>query len=308
MGTPSFSLPFVEAVLEKHDVLAVVTQPDKPRGRGLKLKPSPVKKFAEKRGIRVLTPQTLDLGFKLLLQELNPETIVVAAYGKILPPWLLKLPPKGCLNVHPSLLPKFRGAAPIQRAILEGEKETGVSIMKLVEEMDAGGVYASARVSIEEDDDYASLEKKLSEVGSKLLLQVLREIEEGRAEAVPQDPSQATFALKIKKEETYIDWRQEAQKIRNLIRALSPKPGARAFFKRKEIKILKATLEDVQEKPGEVVLAHPKHGLIVSAGKGGLKIEKLKPEGKRDMSGEEFVRGYHIKEGDFFQSQKSKYE
>lgn len=300
MGTPSFSLPFLEALLKEHELLAVITRPDKPRGRGLKLKPSPVKEFAEKRGLRVLTPQKLGEKFKKVLMELNPEAIVVAAYGKILPSWLLNLPPKGCLNVHPSLLPKFRGAAPIQRAILQGERETGVSILKLSEEMDAGDIYASVKVDIEEDDDYGSLEKKLAAAGSSLLLEVLRNVEEGKIKPLPQDHSKATYAPKIEKEETLIVWRKDAEKIRNLIRALSPKPAAKTFFKGKEIKILKAKLESVQGKPGEVILAHPKRGLIISAGKEGLKIEKLKPEGKGEMSGEEFVRGYRIREGDFF--------
>jgi methionyl-tRNA formyltransferase len=300
MGTPSFSLPFLEALLREHELLAVVTQPDKPKGRGLKLKPSPVKELAEKMNLKVLTPQKLDEEFKKVLMGLNPEVIVVAAYGKILPNWLLNLPPKDCLNVHPSLLPRFRGAAPIQRAIIQGERVTGVSIIKLSEEMDAGDIYASVEVVIEEDDDYASLEKKLAAAGSDLLLEVLRKLEKGEIEPVPQDHSKATYAPKIEKEEMVIVWKENAEKIRNLVRALSPKPCAKTFFKGKEIKILKTSLEDIQGEPGEVILAHPKRGLIISAGKGSLKIERLKPEGKGEMSGEEFVRGYRIKEGEFF--------
>ncbi len=300
MGTPFFSLPFLQALHREHELLTVVTQPDKPRGRGLKLKPSPVKELAEKMNLKVLTPQKLDEKLKQVLMGLNPEAIVVVAYGKILPNWLLNLPPKGCINVHPSLLPKFRGAAPIQRVIIQGERVTGVSIIKLSEEMDAGDIYASLEVAIEEDDDYGSLEKKLAAAGSNLLLEVLRKLEDGMIKPVPQDHSKATYAPKIEKEKTFIVWKENADKIRNLIRALSPKPGAKTFFKGKEVKILRASLEEIQGRPGEVIFAHPKRGLIVSTGKGSLKIERLKPEGKGEMSGEEFVRGYHIEEGEFF--------
>ncbi len=305
MGTPHFSIPFLEAVLREHEVLGVVTQPDKPRGRGLKVKPSPVKEFALARGLKVLTPAKLDDDFKRDIEILSPEVVVVAAYGRFLPDWLLEFPPKGCLNVHPSLLPKFRGPAPIQRAIMAGEKETGVSIIKLVPEMDAGDVYAVRKVPIDDTDNVGSLERKLATAGADLLLEVLRGIESGSIKPLSQDHSKATYAPKIQKEEMLIDWKKSAVEIRNLVRALSPSPGARSFYKGRVIKILEAEVADLNGTPGTVLLAHPKRGLIVAAGNESLKIETLKPEGKKEMKGEEFVRGYRVQEGDIFTSQKA---
>ncbi len=300
MGTPRFALPFLQALDNCHEVVGVVTQPDRPRGRGQKLAFSPVKAEALRRGLPVVTPQELDDDFEIWLDERDPKAIVVAAYGRILPTWLLDYPPLGCLNVHPSLLPKYRGAAPIRRALMAGEKVTGVSIIYLSEELDAGDVLAQKEVFIEDEDCHTALEEKLSKTGARLLLEVLARLEEGELKSKPQNGQQATLAPKIEKEEMKIDWSRSSQEVRNLVRAMAFEPGAFTFVHGKRLKVLKVKEVDLaaSAQPGEVVLAHPKKGFVVACGQGGLRLVTVKPEGSKEMRGEDFLLGHPVKVGE----------
>jgi methionyl-tRNA formyltransferase len=300
MGTPLFALPFLKALDNCHEVVGVVTQPDRPRGRGQKPSPSPVKIEALRRGLSVITPQELDDDFEVWLDEGEPEAIVVAAYGRILPAWLLDYPPLGCLNVHPSLLPKYRGAAPIRRALMDGEKVTGVSIIYLSEELDAGDILAQREVVIEDKDCHTSLEEKLSKIGTRLLLEVLAKLEKGELKPKPQDDQQATTAPKIEKEEMEIDWSKSSLEVRNLVRSLALYPGAFTFVQGKRLKVLEVEEVnlDVKGRPGEVVLAHPKEGFVVACGQGSLKLVTVKPEGGKSMQGKDFLLGHAVKEGE----------
>lgn len=300
IGTPRFALPFLQALDNFHKVVGVVTQPDRPRGRGQKPTPSPVKVEALQRGLSIVTPQKLDDEFEVWLDESEPEVIVVAAYGRILPAWVLNYPPFGCLNVHPSLLPKYRGAAPIRRALIKGEEVTGVSIIYLLEELDAGDILAQKEVVIEDEDCYTTLEEKLSKVGARLLLEVLAKLGKRDLSPKPQNSQQATTAPKIEKEETEINWLKSSREVRNLVRAMALKPGAFTFIQGKRLKVLEANEVDLNSsaQPGEVVLAHPKKGFVVACGQGGLKLVTVKPEGGRVMKGENFLLGHAVKEGE----------
>lgn len=300
IGTPRFALPFLQALDNFHKVVGVVTQPDRPRGRGQKPTPSPVKVEALQRGLSIVTPQKFDDEFEVWLDESEPEVIVVAAYGRILPAWVLNYPPLGCLNVHPSLLPKYRGAAPIRRALMKGEEVTGVSIIYLLEELDAGDILAQKEVVIEDEDCYTTLEEKLSKVGARLLLEVLAKLGKRDLSPKPQNSQQATTAPKIKKEETEINWLKSSREVRNLVRAMALKPGAFTFIQGERLKVLEANEVDLNSsaQPGEVVLAHPKKGFVVACGQGGLKLVTVKPEGGRVMKGENFLLGHAVKEGE----------
>ena len=301
MGTPDFAVPSLKRLVEEgYDVKLVITQPDRPAGRGKKLTPPPVKVVAQELGIPVYQPERLkdneELRRKLL--EVNPDLIVVAAYGKILPEWLLNLPRYGTLNVHASLLPKYRGASPIQWALLNGEEETGVTIMKVIPELDAGDIISQRRVRIEREDNAQTLHDRLAEVGAELLVETIPPYVSGELKPVPQNEEEATYCPQIKKEMGRIDWRRGAEEIFNQIRAFTPWPSAYTTFKGKQVKITKAVPVEGEGKPGEVIRADRE--LVVAAGRGALKVERIKPEGRKEISGEEFVRGYRVKEGDFF--------
>lgn len=301
MGTPDFAVPSLKKLVESgYDVKLVVTQPDKPAGRGKKVTPPPVKVVAEELGIPVYQPEKVKENdeLKKRLLEVEPDLIVVAAYGKILPEWLLNLPKYGTINVHASLLPKYRGASPIQWALLNGEEETGVTIMKVIPKLDAGDIISQKRVKIEKEDNAKTLHDKLAEVGAELLVKTLPLYVSGKLKPVPQNEEEATYCPQIKKEMGKIDWRESAEKIFNKIRAFTPWPSAYTTFKGKRVKILKGEPVEGSGEPGEVIEAGK--NLIVAAGKGALKIERLRPEGRKEISGEEFVRGYRVKKGDRF--------
>ena len=303
MGTPDFAVPSLKKLIEKgYDVKLVVTQPDKPAGRGKKVTPPPVKVVAEKAGIPVYQPEKVKENSKLKkkLLEIEPDLIVVAAYGKILPEWLLNLPKHGTINVHASLLPKYRGASPIQWALLNGEEETGVTIMKVIPELDAGDIISQKRVKIEKEDNAKTLHDKLSEVGAELLVETIPLYISGKLKPVPQREEEATYCPQIKKEMGKIEWSESAEKIFNKIRAFTPWPSAYTTFRGKRVKILKAEPVEGSGRPGEVIKAGRE--LTVATGKGALRIERLRPEGRKEISGEEFVRGYRVKEGDLFGS------
>ncbi|RJQ54153.1 MAG: methionyl-tRNA formyltransferase [Actinobacteria bacterium] len=291
-GTPEFAVPILEAVAAEHEIAAVLTQPDRPKGRALRLEPTPVKAAAARLGLPVLQPARLrDSDILQALDGLRARAIVVVAYGKILPPPVLELTPAGCVNVHPSLLPKYRGPAPIQRAIAAGETVTGVSIMKLDEGMDTGPVYKQAEVPIGPDETSGELAGRLNKVAAGLLLEVLREIEEGTAKPAPQ-PAEGTIAEKIEKEETEIDWSRTAKQIHDLVRALNPAPGAFTTFQRGRLKVWRTQMyaDGPTGTAGEIVSVEP--ALLVATGSGHLRLLELQPENKKRMPAADFVRGY----------------
>lgn len=310
MGTPEFALTPLQRLIESpHEVALVVTQPSKPKGRGLKVEDPPVKELADEQGLEVLQPRSLrkePIDDEIRRREI--DVIVVAAYGKILPPSLLKAPRLGCINIHASMLPEYRGAAPIQRAIMDGHTETGVTIMKMSEEMDAGPLMAQQMVEIHDDDDARSLAHILSAVGADLLLRVLDEVEkEGRVEGVPQDEQQATYAPRITAEEGRIDWNLSSVEIMCRLRGLTPWPGLYTNLGDKRLRILRAEpvgaeqarhdklSEDVP--PGAVSGIVKGFGFTVKTGDGHLLIDEVQQQGKREMNAEEFLRGARLQPG-----------
>lgn len=306
MGTPEFAVPCLKTLIESgENVAAVVTQPDKPKGRGKILTPAPVKELALKRNIQVLQPEKIkDDSFISAIRELRPDLIVVVAYGKILPKAVLDIPPLGCLNVHASILPKYRGAAPINWAIMNGEKETGVTTMLMDAGMDTGRMFLTQRIEIKDDDTADSLHDKLKEIGADLLIKTICGIESGTIRPIPQDDLQATYAPMLKKEDGRIDWTIGAEEIRNLIRGLNPWPGAYTRWEGRNIKIFKGERGDGQGAGGRVepgtIINVSADGICVATGKGTLLITELQMENKNRMSASEFIRGYKIVKGQIF--------
>lgn len=306
MGTPEFAASCLRALLEsRHRVVGVVTQVDRPRGRGKKLAFSPVKELALKQGLPVLQPSSLkDLEFLRTLREWGPEAIVVAAFGRLLPPVVLSLPPYGCINVHASLLPRYRGAAPIQRAIMNGEKDTGVTTMYMVEKLDAGDIILQEKVAIPPEMTAGELEQELACLGARLLVRTLDLIENGQAPRIPQNEELATYAPPLTPEEEKIDWTKEAVKIVNHIRGLSPVPGAYTLRGEERLKIYRARVwqgdkKIFEGKPGQVTAVFPQEGFLVQTGEGEVLILEVQPPGKRVMSAAEYLRGYRLKAGEY---------
>ena len=303
MGTPEIAAKCLEKLIhDKWDIAAVITREDKPRGRGKQMMPTATKTVAENYGIDVYTPSTLkDEAFSELLKEIAPDIIVVVAYGKILPKAVLDYPKFGCINLHVSLLPKYRGAAPMQRAIMEGERETGVTVMYMDEGLDTGDIIASLAFPITETDDFEAIHDRSAEIGSTLLSNTVTSLFEGTATRTKQDGSLATYAKKVEKEDCKIDFTLDANTVNCRIRGVTPIPGAFAYLNGKMLKICRASVvSDVKGAPGEVVsLDSSGTGKItVSCGAGGLEISAVIPEGKGKMSAGDFVRGRKIKVGD----------
>lgn len=298
MGTPEFAVPSLKALIESGEqVVSVVCQPDKPKGRGLEVKAPPTKVLAEKHGIPVLQPQKIKTEeFFDKLKELKPDLICVAAYGKILPKNILDLPPYGCINVHASLLPKYRGAAPINWAIIRGEKATGITTMNMDEGMDTGDILLKREMPIDDEDTGETLSRKLSEMGAEVLIETIRLLKEGRLNPIPQDHSQATYAPMLKKEDGKIDWKKSAEEIRNLIRGALPWPGAYTTLEGKLLKIYKAGITSGKGRPGEVIKSNSR-ALTVATGIGALDILEIQIEGGKRLKTEAFLRGRRIKEG-----------
>ncbi len=305
MGTPEISaICLSELIASDNEIVAVVTGKDKPRGRGNVMTPTAVKALALEHSLPVYTPDSLKgEDFAELLREISPELIAVVAYGKILPKSVLDFPKYGCVNVHVSLLPKYRGAAPMQRAIIDGEKETGVTIMYMAEGVDTGDIIATEAFPIGPEDDFEAIHDRSAEVGAKLLVKTIKDIAEGAATRTPQDDSKATHAAKIEKEDCKIDFTRSAKVLDCAIRGVTPIPGAFAYLKGKMLKIFKATPTDGKGNPGEVIAADSKGqgSFTVACGEGALIVKGVIPEGKGRMSAGDFVRGRKIEIGDILE-------
>lgn len=309
LGTPDISVPLLERLVQQHQVVGVVTQPDKPTGRGYKLKPSPVKKYALKQGLKIFQPAIINTAELIAeLGKLSPELGVVVAYGQILSPGLFNLPRLGCLNVHFSLLPKYRGPAPVQWALINGERETGITIFWITEKVDAGPILRQETIPIKLEDDYPSLSKRLAERGGELLIKSIELLISRQAPKISQDPGQASYARFLKKEDGKIDWQKNAGQVWNLIRGANPWPGTYVKIKSQKskienLKILKVKpVEDILGVPnaraGEIVEIRKGESFVVKCGQGYLNILEVQPEGKRPMSGYEYLIGHHLKAGD----------
>lgn len=302
MGTPDFALFSLRALVEAGEqVAAVVTQPDKPKGRGMTLTPPPVKVYAAAHGIPVYQPTTLrDGAFADTLREIDPALIVVVAYGKILPRDILEYPQYGCINIHGSLLPKYRGAAPMQRAIMAGETVTGVTSMFMAEGLDTGDMLLTEEVALAPNDDFAAVHDKLGEAGARVLLRTVEAAGRGALSPIPQNDADATYAAKIEKAECLLDFSSDAAQLHNKIRGLSPFPLAYTTLPSgKLLKILRAHPADADgSAPAGTVLAADKTGITVACGVGALVIEVATPEGKKPQSAADLVNGRQIAVGD----------
>jgi methionyl-tRNA formyltransferase len=300
-GTPHFAVPTLERVLSSsHFVAAVVTQPDRPRGRGHKTSPAPVKARAIDAGIPVLQPATLkDAGVVAEIAALHADIGVVAAYGKILPETILQTPPLGMVNVHASLLPRYRGAAPVHRAVIAGDSQTGVTIMRVVKALDAGAMLATVHRSIDPDETSEAVEHDLAQLGARLLVTTLDRLAHGPIHEEPQDDARATYASRLTKEDGVIDWSKSAVDVHNLIRGLYPWPHAYTFWGGRRLILLRSSPSSgtTHALPGVVITAHTEE-LRVAAGDGHLQILELQAEGKRPMTPREFLAGNHIEPGD----------
>lgn len=300
MGTPDFSVPTLEAMIEGgHEVAAVVCQPDKPKGRGGVMQPPAVKAFALKHGIMVHQPKRVRAEeFIEILKELNPDVIVVIAFGQILPKAVLEIPRYGCINVHASLLPKLRGAAPVQWAILNGETKTGVTTMYMDEGLDTGDMLMKEEIPIERDETGGSLHDKLASLGGGLLLRTLKALEDGTAVREKQQNAPSDYAKMLNKAQGKIDFTKEAAEIERLIRGLNPWPSAYTYLDGKTLKIWKVLVipEEYEGCPGEIV-AVTKNTIVVKTGNGALSLLELQLEGRKRMETEVFLRGYSVKAG-----------
>ena len=302
MGTPDFATGTLEEIVKAgHEVVGVVTQPDKPKGRGKTMMPTPVKETALKYNLPVYQPRKVrEPEFVELLRSLKPDVMVVAAFGQIITKEILEMPKYGCINVHASLLPAYRGAAPIQWAVINGDKESGVAIMQMDEGIDTGDMIEKAVVPIAEDETGGSLFDKLSHTGAKLCVKVLKDLEEGTAVGKKQPEESTTpYAKMIDKKMGEVDWKKSAKEIEQLIRGLNPWPSAYTKVHGKTLKLWKAKvlLETSQMKPGQIVKV-TKDSLAVQTGQGMLEIQELQLEGKKRMDTSSFLRGYALAEGE----------
>ena len=305
MGTPDFALFTLKALVEEsgHKICGVVTQPDKPKGRGYALLPPPVKVYAEEKGIPVYQPATLrDDAFAELLATIDPELIVVVAYGKILPKNVLEYCKYGCINVHGSLLPEYRGAAPMQRAIIDGKSVTGITTMYMAEGLDTGDMLLKYELPIGENDNFEDIHDRLGALGAKALLDTVALLEKGEAVRVSQDDSLSTYAAKITKEDCILDFSKDARTLHNLIRGLSPIPLALTHTPDgKLLRVIETRVADdsaphAEDEIGKVISLDG--GIEVACAVGSIRILRLLPEGKSRMSAEDFIRGRKIALGD----------
>jgi methionyl-tRNA formyltransferase len=319
-GTPEFAVPSLEAVIQSpHHVVAVVSQPDRPKGRGQQVQPTPTRTVADAHGIPVLQPPKIrDEGFLQQIRDFQPDLGIVVAFGRLLPDALLAIPRLGMVNVHASILPRYRGAAPIQRAVLAGEAETGVTIMRVVTEMDAGPTFAVASVPIPPDATSADMAGTLSQLGARLMLPVVADLAAGRAVATPQDHSLATHAAKITKAESAIDWSEPAAAVHNKVRGLQPWPlastrlaGERLVLRRTQppgVRPASAAPSAVADAdlalapaPGRIVRAQGDDLIVACGSATELRVLEIQPEGRRTMTAREFMAGRGVVEGARFE-------
>lgn len=299
MGTPDFAVPSLEAIAEAgHEIVAAVSQPDRPKGRGHKMQPTDIKIAAQKIGVPVYQPETLkNNAFLGTLKELSPDIIVVAAYGKILPGYILDYPKYGCVNVHGSLLPKYRGAAPIQRCIINGDKITGVTTMYMNRELDTGDIILKEEVEIGETETAGELFDRLARLGGKLIVKTIEALENGTAPGTKQDDEAATYAPMMEKSTGHIDWTKTSGEIINLIRGVNPWPIAYSEYKGEIMKIFKASASDGVGAPGEVLGVRDKK-IEIACRDGSVLIEELQMRGGKRMSAESYLNGHSIEVGE----------
>ena len=309
MGTPDFAVPPLKALVEAgYDVAAVVTQPDKPKGRGKSLLPTPVKEEALLHEIPVYQPQRVRNNREFLdtLREIAPDVIIVAAFGQIIPRDVLELPKYGCINIHASLLPKYRGAAPIQQAVIDGEKESGVTIMQMGEGLDTGDMISKIVIPLEKEETGGSLFAKLAQAGAELLIKTLPSIEQGTAvwEKQPEE-SPTPYAAMINKKMGLMDFSKSAVELERLVRGLNPWPSAYTFVNGKNLKVWRSRADEKcsGEEPGTIILTD-KEGIHVACKDGTLILTEVQLEGKKRMNAEAFLRGYHIEAGSRFTDHK----
>jgi len=301
LGTDQFAVPTLEALMKVHEVVAVITQPDKPRGRGKKVSPTPVKEAALKLGIPVLQPKSLkSSSIKEEVGKLDFDIMVAVAYGKLIPPDFLDKPSMGCICLHPSLLPEFRGCSPIESAILKGKTETGVTVFAIGKEFDTGDIIYQEKKPILDEETGGELRERLSVESPDAVLKTMEMLQKGEVNPIPQNADLACWAPKLEREDGEIHWEKSATEIHNLIRAFNPKPSAWTNFRNKILKIDKSRVVNgnSQEQPGTVTEINKNQGFTVACGEGQLLLLQVQPEGKNSMSGWAFVQGYKPQRGE----------
>lgn len=299
MGTPDFAAAILSRLCDsEHEILGAVSQPDRPKGRGHRLVPTDVKKTAQELDIPVFQPETLKNGaFLETLTQLDPDMIVVAAYGRILPDYIIDYPRYGCINVHASLLPKYRGAAPIQRAIINGEEKTGVTIMRMDYGLDTGDIIAMAETPIGEYETSGVLFERLAKIGAELLVGTIGGIETENVRYKKQNDEKSTYAPMITKETSAIDWRRSAAEISKLICGMNPYPGAVTSYEGLRVKIYEAEKTQANGMPGEILGVVKNKGILAACGEGALYLKTVQFEGSKRMNAEDYARGHEIKQG-----------
>jgi methionyl-tRNA formyltransferase len=300
-GTPQFAAKALAALIKDHQIVAVLTQPDRPSGRGMQLTASPVKQLALQHGLPVLQPATLKVAeAQQSIAALDADVMVVAAYGLILPKAVLQMPRNGCLNIHASLLPRWRGAAPIQRAILAGDPETGITIMQMDEGLDTGDMLVKRVCPITDDDSAQSLHDKLAELGAQAICEVLKLLPAGKLSPEKQDSRQATYAAKLTKSEAQLDWNQDAIQLERAVRGYFPFPTAFVNFAATPVKILRASRGSGESAESGTVISVTKECVLVACGKGALALEVMQKPGGKPLPVAQFVQSFPIKVGDRF--------
>lgn len=302
MGTPDFAVPCLAALHEKYNVTAVITQPDKPKGRGQHMQKSPVKLYAEEHNIPVYQPvKVRDEEFVAKLQEINPDLIVVVAFGQILPESILNMPKYGCINVHGSILPRWRGAAPIHWSVIAGDKQTGVTTMYMDKGLDTGDMILKSYIEITPEMTTAQLHDKMMEVGAATLIDTLAQLEAGTAPRIPQPEEGSTYAVMLNKENSRIDWHKTAKEVHDLVRGLNSWPVAYTEFNEKKFKVWETKLAEGKGKPGEIIDCS-KNGIVVACGTGAVLLTVIQPPNKAKMAAGSYVNGHleELKQAGFF--------
>lgn len=300
MGTPDFAVPVLEALIKNHQVIAVVSQPDKPKGRGKKLQPTPVKAVAEANNIPVYQPERIkDDEFVDFLEKIEADIYVVVAYGQLLSQRILDIPKYGCVNVHGSLLPKYRGAAPIQWSIIDGEEKTGVTIMYMVKKCDAGDMILKKEIKIEPEDTYETLHDKMAPVGAEALIESLDLIEKGEVKAEKQDDELSCYASMITRDMGIIDWSKSSNEIKNKVRGFNPVPAAYTNYGGDILKIFKADILEGYDNGeiGEILAVDKKKGFVVKTGDGAVMVTEIQAKGGKRMNCADYMRGHEIEVG-----------